>query len=560
MSTPSPLDRAKAGEADAIAALLNHTLHPKGIQVRAVREAYQLTLWVTSAPSPPPETVARYIRQGIEKLNIPSIGILTIIGQVMGQSTPSWRKEISLLASYGQGQAAIDKRDEIPGDGVEPCEAAETLAQESAPSSDSAEEQAEIEVAYRALQVPTGAPLSEVDAAYFKLKSLLLKQGDRGAVVTLKAAHSQLKQHLQRQTQPVVAQNADDPAEEPTPTELLTALFHQQGFPARVRLHQGHLEIQLQAKPGERPHRVVARVYTLLTQSGRAIVGTTEIEKVTVYGLKASQKAVWKRSFSGSQLRLAANDTDLLSFNNRYSNLFIFPALMGLAMVMNVMPIVSYLLFGVRIWFHEFGHATVAWLAGRKAIPLPTGWTNVQPERSLFVYLGLLILLGLLYWSGRREQRRWPMILAVILGFLQFGMTWLMPADTFEMLLSFGGIGGEFYLCTVLMVSFYFPLPAYWRWDFYRYPVVLGAAFTFWGQLWLWKQIDWGRAAIPWGSLWGGAKHGDMNTLALYGWSDQRIVGTYNTLGNVCLIALLSVYVYFALRHYRPALFIRQQR
>ncbi|MDA0268633.1 MAG: hypothetical protein O2890_10375 [Cyanobacteria bacterium] len=563
MSTPTPLERAKAGEAEAIAALINRPLHSKGIQVRAVREAYHLTLWVTSSPSPPPETVARYIRQGIEKLNIPSIGILTIIGQVSGQSTPSWHKEISLLAAYAQGQAPLP-RDAIPGEGLDPDGNAEPLAQGAAPISDSIEEQAEVEAAYHTLQVPTGAPLSEVDAAYFKLKSLMLKQGKREVIASLKAAHGTLKEHLQRQTQPpIVAQNMNDSAEEPTLSELLTVLFRQQGLPARVRLQQGHVEIQLPANPGERPHRVVAQVYTLLTQSGRAIVGTTKLEKVTVYGLNNHPKdnhpkVVWKQSFSGSQLRATADDTDLLSFNNRYSNLFIFPALMALAMVMNAMP-VSSLLFGVKIWFHEFGHATVAWLGGRKAIPLPIGWTSVDLERSLLVYLGVFALLGLLYWSGRREQQRWPMILAVILGILQFGMTWLMPPDTFEMLLSFGGIGGEFYLCTLLMVSFYFPLPAYWRWDFYRYPVVLGAAFTFWGQLWLWKQIEWGQAAIPWGSLWGGAEHGDMNTLALYGWSDQRIVGTYNTLGNVCLVALLSVYIYFALRHYRPALFIRQQ-
>ncbi|NJN22816.1 MAG: hypothetical protein HC812_18625 [Leptolyngbya sp. RL_3_1] len=556
MRTPSPLDRAKAGEADAIAMLFNRTLHPKGIQVRAVREAYQLTLWVTSAPAPPPETVAGYLCKGVEKLDIPSIGILTVIGQVTGQATPSWRQEMALLAAYGQGQAA-DNGDDRSGEDVASGETA-AVAQESAASHGAADPGA-IEAAYQTLQLPTGAPLAEVEAAYFKLKSLRLKQGGREAVISLKSARNTLKQHLHRPPQPLVAESWSDPGEEATPTELLTVLFRQQGLPARVRLQQGHLEIQLPANPKEPSHRVVARVYTLLTQAGRAIVGTTEIENVTVYGLNSRQKMVWRRSFRGSQLRLAAHDSDLLSFNNRYSNVLIFPALMGLAMVMNASPVVSSLLFGVKIWFHEFGHATVAWLAGRKAIPLPIGWTAVEPERSLLVYLGLLVLLGLLYWSGRREQQRWPMILAVMLGLLQFGMTWLMPPDTFEMLLNFGGIGGEFYLCTLLMVSFYFPLPAYWRWDFYRYPVALGAAFTFWGQLWLWQQIARGQATIPWGSLWGGPEHGDMNALVNYGWSPQRIIETYNTLGTLCLVTLLAIYIYMALKQTYPARFIHQQ-
>jgi hypothetical protein len=202
----------------------------------------------------------------------------------------------------------------------------------------------------------------------------------------------------------------------------------------------------------------------------------------------------------------------------------------------------------------------VAWLAGRRAIPLPIGWANIGEHRSLFVYLGLLILFSLLFWTGRREGHRWPMVLAVVLVVIQFWFTWLMPIQQYETLLSFGGIGGEFYLCTLLMVSFFFPMPAYWRWDFYRYPVVLGAAFTFWGQFWLWRQINRGVASIPWGSMWGGEAYGDMNNLRYAGWSDQQIIGTYTTLGNVCLLALVTVYLYVAIRQNRHYLFALTQR
>ncbi len=42
---------------------------------------------------------------------------------------------------------------------------------------------------------------------------------------------------------------------------------------------------------------------------------------------------------------------------------------------------------------------------------------------------------------------------------------------------------------------------------------------------------------------------GDMNILRdEYHWSNHQITGTYNHLGNVCLVALLVVYVIFALR------------
>ncbi|MBE9114080.1 hypothetical protein IQ273_32465 [Nodosilinea sp. LEGE 07298] len=120
----------------------------------------------------------------------------------------------------------------------------------------------------------------------------------------------------------------------------------------------------------------------------------------------------------------APDDTDILAFDNRYSNGLIFPVLLLAGMLMNAMPIVNALLWGIKIWVHEFGHATVAWLAGRRAIPLPIGWTSVDPRRSLFVYLGILVLLGLLYWAGRREEKRWPVVLAITLAIVQFFMTW----------------------------------------------------------------------------------------------------------------------------------------
>ncbi|MBE9139086.1 hypothetical protein IQ254_18120 [Nodosilinea sp. LEGE 07088] len=247
-----------------------------------------------------------------------------------------------------------------------------------------------------------------------------------------------------------------------------------------------------------------------------------------------------------------ADNSDILSFQNPYSNGLIFPGLLLLGMLMNAIPIVNGLLFGIKIWIHEFGHATIAWLAGRRAIPLPIGWTSVDPRRSLLVYLGLLVLLGLLFWAGRREGQRWPMGLTVGLAAVQFYMTWLISANQFDMWLSFGGIGGEIYLSALLMVSFYFPLPEYFRWDFYRFPVVVAAAFCFWGQVWLWQQIPSGRASIPFGSMWGDADHGDMNQLAnVHHWTPGDIISTYSSLTHLCLLVIFAVYAYTLFRQHR---------
>lgn len=341
--------------------------------------------------------------------------------------------------------------------------------------------------------------------------------------------------------------------------QTLVSLMRSQGLDGQARLHQSQLQIRLDPGTVHSSQQAIAILYTLLERPELTALNISPGAQVMVYGMASPQKLGWKRRIPMPPPATTEN-RDLTSFQNRPVNTFGLPLLMLLGMAMNAVPLVDFLLRGVKIWFHEFGHATVAWLAGRRAIPLPFGWTNVELERSLFVYCGLLFLFGLLFWVGHREHKRWPMVLAGGLILLQFWFTWLLPTVRFETILSFGGIGGELYLCTLLMVSFYFPLPAYWRWDFYRYPVVLGAAFTFWGQFWLWAQIRRGLADIPWGSMWGGQSHGDMNNLRAAGWSNQQIIGTYSTLANLCLLALLGVYFYFGIqrnRHYLLALYHR---
>ncbi|MBD2113527.1 MULTISPECIES: hypothetical protein [Cyanophyceae] len=347
--------------------------------------------------------------------------------------------------------------------------------------------------AYEELGLSLGAPLPQIEAVYFKRRAELLRRGDRAALEPLKWAFTTLKNHLE-QSAVLPGQASDNHPSQDSATTSATA------------------------------------------KSGMKLV---------------SRSQPWPAQIHLDHLA-RADDTDILSFQNRYSNGLIFPGLMLLGMLMNAMPIVNALLFGIKIWLHEFGHATVAWLSGRQALPLPIGWTSYNPQRSLLVYLAILVLLGLLFWAGRREGQRWPIVLAATLAVIQFYMTWLLPADRFEMLMAFGGVGGEIYLSALLMVGFYFPLPNYFRWDFYRFPVVLGAAFCFWGQVWLWQQVPKGKASIPFGSLWGEAEHGDMNQLIdIHGWMPGDIISTYGTLTHLCLLGIIGVYGYKLFRQHR---------
>ena len=203
------------------------------------------------------------------------------------------------------------------------------------------------------------------------------------------------------------------------------------------------------------------------------------------------------------------------------------------------------------MWIHEFGHATIGWMTGHRALPLPIGWTPIAPEKSLFVYGGVLFLLGLFFLAGARERKIWPMIFAVALAALQAFMTWRLPETTAEMWISFGGVGGEFYLSAAMVGLFYFRLPKKFRWGGCRYFFLFIGAGSFFQTFTMWWKISRGEEGIPYGSMIHGEEDagGDMNGLhGEFGWSQHDIIHTYHHLGNACLAGMIGLYVCFALR------------
>lgn len=280
------------------------------------------------------------------------------------------------------------------------------------------------------------------------------------------------------------------------------------------------------------------------------------IQTVTIYGLRDERVILWQKSFQLERVlddRQSHHNSDLLSFENEHVNRFALPIAFMVSAIGHWLGL-DFLLFGMRLWIHEFGHAVVAWFSGRGATPLPFGWTNINPERSPIVYTCLLALWGLLFYTGWQERKRWSMGIAVVAAIVQLGMTWFMSQDAFEMWFAFGGVGGEFYLSTLLVVGFYLPLPDRWRWDFWRYPALFMGASTLLNTVSFWHQVKRGTIDIPWGSLLGGAGDagGDMNQLHDIGWSDGQIINTYTALGQVCLWVTIGIYALRAIRHRRP--------
>lgn len=326
--------------------------------------------------------------------------------------------------------------------------------------------------------------------------------------------------------------------------QVVRAELLRQRWPVQVSFTDEVLRIQLLGSPQHQslaPQATTARIFQILKQLRIPRLGQIEIQ-----ALQGSQ-LLWQRSLRlGSQRRL-----DRFAFDSLTVNVWALPIAFVVALMVNNIGWLQLFHLPLHIWIHEFGHATVAWWSGHRALPLPFGWTSISLQEDPFVYFGILFLLSLLFGSGWKERILWPKVLAIVLALLQFYMTWIMPNRTKEMLFVFGGIGGEFYLSTFLIACFYFRFPDRWRWDFWRFVVLGIAASSLWKSFWQWHTIQLGLAQIPWGTLFGGQGDagGDMNRLNYdFGWSADQIIQTYSWLGNLCALVVLGLYGVFLLR------------
>ncbi|MEP0872440.1 hypothetical protein NDA01_21730 [Trichocoleus desertorum AS-A10] len=102
MTQQNILEQAKQGNAQAIAALMNRTLQPKGITAKASMKDDCLRVMLESEDVPEQRSTTAFIQKGMQGLGVQSISKVQVFGRQVGEEFPAWSQELSLGGSSSQ--------------------------------------------------------------------------------------------------------------------------------------------------------------------------------------------------------------------------------------------------------------------------------------------------------------------------------------------------------------------------------------------------------------------------------------------------------------------------
>lgn len=90
------VDRARQGDPRAIATLMNRHLQPQGICVKTTFENQRLHILLEAAEVPPQARWVSFVRRGLENLDSPLLGEVTIYGRQLSEKKPDWVETLDI--------------------------------------------------------------------------------------------------------------------------------------------------------------------------------------------------------------------------------------------------------------------------------------------------------------------------------------------------------------------------------------------------------------------------------------------------------------------------------
>ena len=99
MATREQLQKARAGQSEAIAALLNTALESRNITAQVQRCGDELQILLESSTIPPQQEMVEFVRQGLQRLQLTSITTIALMGQKRGYLKDHWQVTFELYGT-----------------------------------------------------------------------------------------------------------------------------------------------------------------------------------------------------------------------------------------------------------------------------------------------------------------------------------------------------------------------------------------------------------------------------------------------------------------------------
>ncbi|GAB4384037.1 MAG: hypothetical protein Kow00121_46970 [Elainellaceae cyanobacterium] len=96
MTQPHLIEQAKQGDPQAIAALMNKSLQPKGMTALVERRGDYLEVVLEAERVPNRQALTAFVEKGIHNLGIGSIRSIRVLGQQIGAEAPAWTHDLDL--------------------------------------------------------------------------------------------------------------------------------------------------------------------------------------------------------------------------------------------------------------------------------------------------------------------------------------------------------------------------------------------------------------------------------------------------------------------------------
>lgn len=122
MAQENILELAKQGNPEAIATLMNRSLHPKGITAKAALKDSCLQVRLESAHILSQQELIPFVRKGITGLGVEFIKTVRVYGQQEGEDFPAWTEQLDLGSQPGpnlQAQKQTSTKSQYKGRGVQ---------------------------------------------------------------------------------------------------------------------------------------------------------------------------------------------------------------------------------------------------------------------------------------------------------------------------------------------------------------------------------------------------------------------------------------------------------